>query len=58
MNDAQGTWSYFGSTADGTERSWLNMPIVNGVMLVPEPTSAALAVVAVVGFLSFRTHRS
>ena len=47
--DAQGTWSYYGTTNDGTTRLYLNRPIVNGVMTVPEPASVMLLALAVVG---------
>jgi hypothetical protein len=55
--DAQGTWSYFGSTGDGATKTYLNLPIVNGVM-IPEPASITLFGLASLGLVGFVRRRN
>ena len=50
---ANGAWSYFSSTADGTVRTWLNRPIIDGVMMIPEPSSVTLLGLASLGLMGF-----
>lgn len=57
--NAQGTWWYLSSTADGTTRIYNNLRIENGMMLlVPEPTGAMLAFMALLSCGFARPLRS
>lgn len=52
-NDANGSARYFSSLADGTTTT-IDLPVVNGVIGIPEPTTCILAGLALVGVAARR----
>ena len=55
-SDAQGTWSYYSTTADGTTKTLLNQKIINGVM-IPEPASICLMGLGLLGMAGLIRRR-
>jgi PEP-CTERM motif len=62
--DAQGTFKYFGSTStDTSSATWgrtpaAGLPIVNGVIAIPEPATLSLFGLAVLGLVGFVRRRA
>ena len=54
--DAQGTWNYYSTTADGTTKTLTGLKIINGVM-IPEPASITLFGLASLGLVGFIRRR-